>query len=260
MNSFSGVERALELEFRRQVEVLDSGGNVQQQTMLWDGGSGTVRPSRTKEGSHDYRYFPEPDLPPLILAAEWIAKSRHDLPELPAARRRRFASEYKLGEHDVDVLTASPRLADYYESVSRAHGDAKTAANWVMGEVLAQLKILNVDIDYFRVRPHDLAELLNLVRDGIVTHTAAKQVFFRMVETGDPPAQVAERDGLVKIDDDMQLSAWLAEVMIEHPAEVARYRAGEKKLQGVLIGAVMRKSKGRADPKKLHTMIGERLT
>jgi aspartyl-tRNA(Asn)/glutamyl-tRNA(Gln) amidotransferase subunit B len=259
MNSFSGVERALEMEFKRQVGVLGSGGTVEQQTMLWDGAAGQVRPSRTKEGSHDYRYFPEPDLPPLVLAIDWIARMTHDLPERPAERRKRFVEEYRLGEYDVEVLTANPRLADYYESVARPARDPKTAANWVMGEVLAQLKVTGQDIGTFRARPHDLAELLNLVRDGIVSHTAAKQIFGAMVATGDPPAQIAERDGLVKVDDDSQLSGWLDEVIAEMPKEAERYRAGEKKLQGVLIGAVMKKSKGRADPRKLTQLLAARL-
>jgi aspartyl-tRNA(Asn)/glutamyl-tRNA(Gln) amidotransferase subunit B len=258
MNSFSGVERALEMEFKRQVGVLTSGGEVEQQTMLWDGA--TVRPSRTKEGSHDYRYFPEPDLPPLVLSIDWIARMTHDLPERPAERRRRFMEEYRLGGYDVEVLTANPRLADYYESVARAHGDPKAAANWVMGEVLAQLKVTGQDVGTFRARPHDLAELLNLVRDGIVSHTAAKQIFGAMVATGDPPAQIAEREGLIKVDDDSQLSGWLDEVIAEMPKEAERYRAGEKKLQGVLIGAVMKKSKGRADPRRLNQLLAARLT
>ncbi|MDB4888047.1 MAG: Aspartyl/glutamyl-tRNA(Asn/Gln) amidotransferase subunit [Gemmatimonadetes bacterium] len=260
MNSFSGVERALEVEWIRQVGVLEAGGTVQQQTMLWDGAAQQVRPSRTKEGSHDYRYFPEPDLPPLVLAIDWIAKMRHDLPELPADRRARFAKDYGLGEYDVDLITANPRLADYYESVARAHGDPKAAANWVMGDVLAQLKTTGQDITTFRVRPQDLAGLLNLMRDGVVTHTAARQVFARMVATGDAPAQIAEREGLVKVNDDGQLAGWLDEVIAEHPAEVERFRAGEKKLQGVLIGAMMKKSRGRADAKQIGAMIAKRLT
>jgi aspartyl-tRNA(Asn)/glutamyl-tRNA(Gln) amidotransferase subunit B len=259
MNSFSGVERALAVEFARQVGLLERGETIQQQTMLWDGAAGQVRPSRTKEGSHDYRYFPEPDLPPLLLDAAWIDRMRHELPELPAARRARFAAEYTLGAYDIDVLTAEPQLADYYESVSRAHGDPKTAANWVMGEVLAQLRSSGGDLSGFRVRPHDLAQLLDLVRDGMLSHTAGKQVFARMVATGEPPAQIAQRDGLVRVDDDAQLAGWLDEVIAEMPTESARWRAGEKKLQGVLIGAVMKKSKGRADPRKLGQLLATRL-
>jgi aspartyl-tRNA(Asn)/glutamyl-tRNA(Gln) amidotransferase subunit B len=258
MNSFSGVERALEVEFARHVSVLETGGVIEQQTMLWDGS--TVRPARSKEGSHDYRYFPDPDLPPLILDLQWIEKARHDLPELPAARRARFASEYRLGDYDVEVLTASPRLADYYESVARAHGEPKAAANWVMGEVMATLKTSGEDISRFRVRPADLAALLGLVRDGVVSHTAAKQIFAHMVATGDQPAQIAEREGLVKVDDDAQLSAWLDEVIAENPNEAERFRNGEKRLQGVLVGAVMKKSKGRADPRKLNQLLTTRLT
>ena len=259
MNSFSGVERALAVEFVRQVGLLEKGEPVHQQTMLWDGATGQVRPSRTKEGSHDYRYFPEPDLPPLVLDLGWIERMRHELPELPTARRDRFRRTYALGTYDVEVLTANPRLADYYEAASRAHGDPKATANWVMGEVLAQLRSSGEDISTFRVRPHDLAGLLDLVRDGVVSHTAAKQVFARMVATGDPPAQIAEREGLVQVDDDAQLAAWLDEVIAECPAEAARFRAGERKLQGVLIGAVMKKSNGRADPRKLNQMLVARL-
>ncbi len=260
MNSFFGVERALEVEFLRQVGVLRSGGTVLQQTMLWDAAKGEVRPSRSKEGSHDYRYFPEPDLPPLVLAMDWIAKMKDDLPERPAARRRRFVVDYALSEYDVDVLTASPRLAEYYELVARASGDPKTSANWVMGEVLAQLKNSDETIDTFRVRPADLAQLLSLVRDGIVTHTSAKRIFARMVESGDPPAHIAEREGMIKVDDDAQLSAWLDDVIAEMPVEAQRYRDGETRLKGVLIGAAMKKSGGRADPRTLNQLLASRFT
>ena len=259
LNSFSGVERALAVEFERHVRVLAAGGSILQQTMLWDANTGEVRPSRTKEGSHDYRYFPEPDLPPLILSLDWIAKMTHDLPELPEARRARFTTAYALGAYDLDVLTANPRVSDYYESVARAHGDPKAAANWIMGEVLAHLKAAGEDISTFAIRPADLAQLLDLVRDGIVSHTAAKQVFARMVVTGDPPAQIAEREGLIKVDDDALLAEWLDDVIAEMPAEAERYRNGEKRLQGVLIGAAMKKSRGRADPRKLNQLLAERL-
>ena len=256
MNSFSGVERALQSEFARQCALLASGGTVEQQTMIWDGA--TVRPARSKEGSHDYRYFPEPDLPPLILDTSWIAKVRHDLPESPNARRDRFKAEYGLGDYDAEVLTASPQVAEYFEGVARPAGDAKAAANWVMGEVLAALKVTGETLQGFRVRPADLASLLEMIAGDKLTHTAAKQVFATMVKTGDRAEQVAEREGLLKVGDDGQLAVWLEEVIAEHPVEAQRFAAGERKLQGVLVGAMMKKSKGRADAKKLNQMLGER--
>ena len=258
MNSFSGVERALEAEFRRQCAVLAGGGTVEQQTMLWDGARNEVRPARSKEASHDYRYFPEPDLPPLVLKDEWVADIRKRLPELPEARRARFAADYGLNAYDVQELTASPAVAEYFEGVARQHGDAKAAANWVMGEVRAALNAGGLDVARFRVRPADLARLLDLVRDGKVSRSAAKRVFGIMVQTGDRPEQVAEREGLVQEGDTAALVGWIDEVLAENAAEALRYKNGERKLQGFLVGLVMKKSKGRADPKRVNQLLAER--
>jgi aspartyl-tRNA(Asn)/glutamyl-tRNA(Gln) amidotransferase subunit B len=260
MNSFSGVERALEAEFNRQVAIIESGGKVEQQTMLWDAARGEVRPARSKEQSHDYRYFPEPDLPPLVLSKEWIEKQRKALPELPRERRERFRREYGLPDGDIEVLTSSVQLADYFESVARQHGDPKPAANWVMGEVLAALKTAETPFSQFRVRPADLAQLLNMVRDGLVSHSAAKRVFAEMVQTGDRPEQIAERLGVRQERDEAALSAWVDAVIAENPTEWHRYRSGERKLQGVLVGMVMKKSGGRADPRKVNQLLVERAT
>jgi aspartyl-tRNA(Asn)/glutamyl-tRNA(Gln) amidotransferase subunit B len=258
MNSFSGVERALEAEFERQCALLDSGGKVEQQTLLWDGAREVVRPSRTKEGSHDYRYFPEPDLRPLMLDDKWIGDARKHLPELPDARKKRLAQDFGIAPIEIEQLTATPALAEYFEAVARASGDGKAAYNWVMGEVLAVLKATGNDLSHFRVRPADLAQLLNLVRDGTVSHTAAKRVFALMVETGKPPAQVAADEGLSQVGDEDAIATWVDEVLVEHPEEAKRYLAGEKKLQGVLVGFVMKKSKGRADPKRVNQLLSAR--
>jgi len=258
MNSFSAVERALEAEYVRQCALLDSGGKVEQQTLLWDGVRETVRPSRTKEGSHDYRYFPEPDLRPLSLDEKWVGEARKHLPELPEARKKRLVVDFGISEIEVEQLTASPELAEYFEGVARASGDGKAAYNWVMGEVLAVLRSSGADLTHFRVRPADLAQLLNLVRDGTVSHTAAKRVFTLMVETGKPPAQVAADEGLLQVGDEDAIATWVDEVLREHPEEAARYLAGEKKLQGVLVGFVMKKSKGRADPKRVNQLLSGR--
>jgi aspartyl-tRNA(Asn)/glutamyl-tRNA(Gln) amidotransferase subunit B len=258
LNSFSNVERALALEFARQTALLDRGGKVEQQTMLFDQVRNEVRPSRSKEGSHDYRYFPEPDLPPLVLDQSFVDRMRKSIPELPDARRERFAKEYGLGEYDVDVLTTSAELADYFEGVARQSGDAKAAANWTINGVLAALNAGDGSLELFRVRPADLASLIKLVADGVVGHSAAKQVFAEMARTGDRPEQIAQREGLLRVDDDAALRQWIDEVLAEHPTEAQRYLAGEKKLQGVLVGFVMKKSKGSADAKKVNQLLASR--
>ena len=258
MNSFSAVEKALEAECIRQTALIDSGGTVEQQTLLWDGVRETVRPSRTKEGSHDYRYFPEPDLRPLMLDTKWIDHLRKELPELPDQRKSRLVGAYSLSATEVEQVTADPALAEYFEAVARASGDGKSAYNWVMGEVLAVLRASGEEITRFRVRPADLAQLLNLVRDGTISHTAGKRVFARMIDTGQPAAQVAADDGLLQVGDESAIAKWVDEVLAEHPEEAARFRAGEKKLQGVLVGFVMKKSKGSADPKRVNQLLSSR--
>ncbi len=257
LNSFSGVERALEVEFARQVEVLAGGGTVTQQTMLWDANRGEVRPARSKEGSHDYRYFPEPDLPPLQLTRAWIDRARVELPELPAAKQARFAADYKLTPPEIEVLTASVPLAKYFEEVTAAGGEAKAAANWVMRDV-RQLLNAGLDIDSVRIRPPELAQLLQLVRDGTVSHAAATRIFAIASETGEGPLEVAKREGLLQERNEDALAGWVDQVLAENPDVAARFRGGDKKLLGVLVGLVMKASKGRADPKAINQLLSAR--
>jgi aspartyl-tRNA(Asn)/glutamyl-tRNA(Gln) amidotransferase subunit B len=259
MNSFSGVERALSFEFARQCELLERGEEVTQQTLLWDAARGEARISRTKEGSHDYRYFPEPDLRPLILDRGWISQVEANIPELPAARKKRFAAEYQIGTEDIEQITAHPDLADYFETVARAAGDGKAAANWVMGEVQATLNSRGLPISQFAVRPADLAQLINMIRDELLSHAAAKRVFSLTAKTGKPPAQIAHEEGLLKVGDDAALTNWIDEALAEHPEEAKRFLAGERKLQGVLVGLVMKKSGGRADPKRVNQLLSARI-
>jgi aspartyl-tRNA(Asn)/glutamyl-tRNA(Gln) amidotransferase subunit B len=259
MNTFSGLVRAIDIEFARQCAILDQGGRIEQQTMLWDQNANEVRPARSKEGSHDYRYFPDPDLPPLVLTQDHIHRHKQSLPELPDARRKRYRKEYDaLTDYDIDVLTSSPALGDYFESVARQSGDGKATANWVLGEVLATLKSTGQSIEHFTVRPADFGALLKMVRDGTISNTAAKQIFANMVKTGDTPGQIAEREGLFKVSDDSALIGWIDEVLAEHPDEATRFLGGEKRLQGVLVGHVMKKSKGSADPKKVNQLLSSR--
>jgi aspartyl-tRNA(Asn)/glutamyl-tRNA(Gln) amidotransferase subunit B len=258
MNSFSGVERALDFEFARQCALLDRGEKISQQTLLWDAAKGEARVSRTKEGSHDYRYFPEPDLLPLVLDKNWINEIKASIPELPADRKKRFAEEYRISSEEIEQLTSATDLSDYFESAARESGDPKAAANWVMGEVQAALNISGVSLDQLRVRPADLAQLIKLIRDGLVSHAAGKKIFARMLETGKPAGQVAHDESLLKVGDDSALTGWIDEVIREHPDEAGRYLAGEKKLQGVLVGFVMKKSGGKADPKRVNQLLMSR--
>jgi aspartyl-tRNA(Asn)/glutamyl-tRNA(Gln) amidotransferase subunit B len=185
---------------------------------------------------------------------------RRTLPELPRARRARFGTQYPaLTTYDVEVLTSDPALGDYFEHVARPSEDPKAAANWMMGEVLATLKATGQSIDRFSVRPADLASLLTMVREGVVSHSAAKQIFAVMVKTGDPPRTIADRDGLLKVSDDAALAKWIDEVLAEFPSEAQRFLGGERRLQGVLVGHVMKRSKGSADPKRVNQLLTARL-
>jgi aspartyl-tRNA(Asn)/glutamyl-tRNA(Gln) amidotransferase subunit B len=256
MNTFSGVEKALEAEFERQVASLERGGRVVQQTMLWDGAKGEVRPARSKEESHDYRYFPEPDLPPLVLSDAYIAGMLALLPELPDARRARYREQYGLGDQEIEELVADMPLASYFEETAKALGDPKPAANWVRGELLAALRARGATAATFVVRPAQLAVLIAMVGGGIISHTAAKTVFADMEQTGESADQVVDRKGLRKVSDDHALRQWIAEVRAENPAEAARFDAGEGKLQKLLVGLVMKKSKGKADPQRVNQLLG----
>ena len=259
VNSFSGVEQALEVEFARQVALVENGEPVVQQTMLWDAHRGEVRPARSKEESHDYRYFPEPDLPPLRLTSDWLADVKADLPELPSNRRERFVKTLGLPAYDAEVLTATRTLGDYYEAVAAEHGDAKVSANWVMGEVLAHLNNSGSSIGDLRVSPADLAALLGMVRDGAVSNSAAKTIFAEMTASGEKPSVIVDRCGLRQVGDDDQLAKWVDEVLAAHPDEAKRFLAGERKLLGVLVGMVMKFSGGKADPRRLNQLLAARM-
>ena len=263
LNSFSAVERALDAEFARQVAALEAGGRIEQMTLLWDGAKNEVRPARSKEGSHDYRYFPEPDLPPLVLSAAAVESCRKEMPELPRARRARFEAAYGISAKDAAVLTATHSLGEYYESVARTAGDGKAAANWVMTEVLAIANAEKRDLRRFADDPpvaaDRLAALVTLVKTGAISGSAAKQVFAQMRTSHDAPRAIAERLNLLQVGDDQQLGRWVDEVLAENPTEAERFAGGERKLQGVLVGLIMKKSQGRADPKKVNQLLSARV-
>jgi aspartyl-tRNA(Asn)/glutamyl-tRNA(Gln) amidotransferase subunit B len=255
VNSFSGIERALDIEIARQREVLEGGGRIEQQTLLWDDHRGTVRPMRSKEESHDYRYFPDPDLPPLRVAAEALEAARAELPELPAVRRRRFMETYALSEYDAGVLTQARATAEYFEAVARGARDAKLAANWVMGPVQALMNERGEDPERFPVAASRIVEILGLMDEGVLSDSAAKKVLALLPEDDGPVREVVEREGLVQIRDAEQLQAWVREVLEAHPEEAGRYRDGEKKILGFLMGRVMGRSKGQADPHRVSELL-----
>jgi aspartyl-tRNA(Asn)/glutamyl-tRNA(Gln) amidotransferase subunit B len=256
MNSFANVERALEAERARQVALVESGQPVEQVTLLFNAATGQVKPTRAKEESHDYRYFPDPDLPPLVLTPEWIAQQRAALPELPDAKRSRLETAYSLPAYDARVITSEANLAQYFESVVRAGADPKIAANWVMADVMTTYN----ESGQFPVSADRLTSLIGLVRQGIVSHQAAKRVYAELVRTPqEDPRAVAERLGLVQVSDQAALSGWVDEVLAEHPEEVARFRGGETKLMAFFVGQIMKRSKGKADPKGVQPVLQKRL-
>jgi len=256
MNSFANVERALEAERARQITLLESGQRVEQVTLLFNAGTGQVKPIRSKEESHDYRYFPDPDLPPLVLLPAWIDEQRAALPELPEAKRARLETEYALPAYDAGVITSEPELARFFESVVRAGVDPKTAANWMMGEVMTTYN----ERGAFPVSPERLARLTALVRDGGLSHQAAKRVYAELaVAPTEDPAAVAERLGLTQVSDESALTGWVDEVLAAHPGEVSRFRSGESKLMAFFVGQVMKRSKGKADPKGVQPLLQQRL-
>jgi aspartyl-tRNA(Asn)/glutamyl-tRNA(Gln) amidotransferase subunit B len=256
MNSFANVERALEAERARQTALLEGGGRVEQVTLLFNAGTGQVKPMRSKEESHDYRYFPDPDLPPIVLSPAWIAEQQAALPELPEARRTRLEASLGLPAYDARVITSEAPLAEYFEAVVATGVEPKTAANWVMGDVMTTFN----ESGAFPVPPQRLASLVGMVREGVVSHQAAKRVYAEMAAAPDgEPRAVAERLGLVQVRDEGALGGWVDEVLSAHPAEVARFRGGETKLMGFFVGQVMKRSKGKADPKGVQPLLQERL-
>jgi aspartyl-tRNA(Asn)/glutamyl-tRNA(Gln) amidotransferase subunit B len=249
LNSFRNVERALGFEIRRQVAVLDAGGAVEHQTLLWDAARGAARPMRSKELSHDYRYFPEPDLGPLALDPLEVDEWRRALPELPAAREERLAAQYGVPAYDAAVLSSTSALADWFETAVAAYGGApKEVSNWVMGEVLRVLNERAIEADALPVRPEQLGELLKLKDAGTVSGRTAKGIFEKMLATGRGPAEILEEENLAQISDEAEIRAVAGSVLDERPSEVAGFLAGRQQLLSFFIGELMKKTRGRANP------------
>ena len=259
MNSFKAVQKALEYEADRQIRVLAEGGQIVQETRLWDADKGVTRSMRSKEESHDYRYFPDPDLIPLILDDDWIEEIRAGLPELPAQRKKRFQEECGLSEYDAGVLTASKHSADFFENAVERHKDAKAVANWVMGELQRHLNEADIEIADCKIRPEMLGEMLEMIDGGTISGNIAKDVFAEMFKTGEHPKAIVEAKGLVQITDESALAEIVEKVIADNPDPVAEFIGGNEKTFGFLMGQAMKASKGKGNPKIIQKLLRDRL-
>ncbi|PYR66981.1 MAG: Asp-tRNA(Asn)/Glu-tRNA(Gln) amidotransferase GatCAB subunit B [Acidobacteria bacterium] len=259
LNSFRYLEKALAFEIERQIDLLERGGRVMQETRLWDSAAGRTLSMRSKEEAHDYRYFPEPDLPPLVVDHARIAAVKQTMPELPEARRQRFVAAYGLPAYDAGVLTASAGLADYFERVAAASGNAKAASNWVMGELLRTMKERGLDVAQVPLRPDALAGLIALVENGTISNAIAKDVFAKMYESGRSAEDIVAAEGLAQNSDEDALVAIIRDVIASNADAAAQYRAGQQKTFGFLVGQVMKGSGGKANPRLANELLRREL-
>lgn len=264
MNSFSNVERAIAYEIKRQIELLEEGGTVVQQTLLWDAQKNIVTPMRSKEEAHDYRYFPEPDLVPVVVSDEWLRDIQQSLPELPDAKRKRFIESFGLPKYDVDVLTQERELAEYFEAavgnLSKKNPEQyKSVSNWVMTDVLRVVNESHMAIADFPVSPAHLAAMVNLISDGTISSKIAKEVFDEMLKTNEHPKAIVERKGLVQISDTEAIEKEIDAILAKFSNEISRYRSGETKLMGFFVGETMKVMKGKANPKMVNEILKKKL-
>jgi len=264
MNSFRNVERAVEYELKRQTQALQEGGRLVQETRLWDPEREVTRPMRSKEFAHDYRYFPEPDLLPLVVSEAWVEAVRTTMPELPDARRLRFQQQYGLPAYDAEVLTMRKDVADYYEATVRYHNNPKALSNWVMGDVLRILRERKLDsafvIHDWPVAPERLAAMVELIDSGEISGKIAKAVFEELVTSGKTPLQIVDEQGLKQISDEGAIDAAVEQVLANNPDKVAEYRGGRDKLFGFFVGLVMKATQGKANPQKVNDLLRDKLS
>ncbi len=259
MNSFRNVQRAIEYEVKRQTYILDNDEKVIQQTRLWDTGKNETIPMRTKEEAHDYRYFPDPDLVPIVVNGEWIEKIRKDLPELPDEKRKRFVKQYKIPEYDAGVLTSSLPLADYYEQCVEMFPQPKTTSNWIMGDILRVLKTDDKEIMDCPVTPKHLTDMLKMIDDKTISSKIAKTVFEEMYSSGIPPVEIVKKKGLVQISDEDSILRIIQDILNKNKAEAEAYRNGKTKILGFFVGQVMKTTQGKANPALVNKLLKENL-
>jgi aspartyl-tRNA(Asn)/glutamyl-tRNA(Gln) amidotransferase subunit B len=258
VNSIRFVAAAIEYEARRQIEVIEEGGTIHQETRLWDTNKGVTRSMRSKEHAHDYRYFPDPDLLPLKLDAAWVAKLKAGLPELPDPKRARFISEFGLSDYDAGVLVAEKETADYYELAAKGR-DPKLTANWVISELFGVLNKSGKSIGESPISAQHLGELVGLIQDNTISGRIAKDVFAAMFETGKAPAAIVEEKGLKQVTDTGAIDAAIDDILAKNADKVAEYRSGKDKLFGFFVGQVMKATGGKANPAMLNDRLKAKL-
>jgi aspartyl-tRNA(Asn)/glutamyl-tRNA(Gln) amidotransferase subunit B len=259
MNSFSAIAKAIDYEIERQKIALEAGEPIVQETRLWEEGAQRTISMRVKEGSSDYRYFPEPDLTPIVVGAERMEKWRQELPELPRQKRQRYEQEFGLSPYDARVLTDDREVALYLEATIAAGADAKQAANWVMGDITSYLKTQKVSIETIALRPENLAELIGLIEKGTINGKIAKEILPELLANGGSVQKLVESKGMTSLSDPSAIGALIDEIIAANPKELEQYRAGKTKLLGFFVGQVMKQSGGRAEPKLTNQILNEKL-
>ncbi len=260
LNSFRFLKQALDYEIARQVGMLENGRTIPQETRLFNPDTGETAAMRSKEQAHDYRYFPEPDLDPLRVADAWLAEIRRDMPELPARKRARFMESYGLSQYDANVLTASRESAEYYEGAATASGEPKMAANWVMGDLMGWLNAEGKGIDESPVTPEKLGELIALIRKGEISGKIAKEIFPKMLASGEAASAIIEREGLKQISDTGAIEKMIDAVLAQNAKQVEQYRSGKTTVLGFLVGQVMKASRGQANPATVNEILRQKLS
>jgi len=259
LNSFRFARQAIEYEIARQVAILEAGGTVDQETRLFNTATGETATMRSKEEAHDYRYFPEPDLPPLVVSDEWKAEIAATIPELPRAKRERFLSEYGINSEDARILAATAETADYFETVAKASGDGKQAANWVQGELAGTLNQAGKSITESPIEAAELGALIRLIGDGTLSGKLAKEVFAKMFESGKTAAEIVEAEGLKQISDTGELEKIVDDLIAKNPKQVETYRGGKTGILGFFVGQVMKATRGQANPKAVNEILTKKL-
>ncbi|MGA6826521.1 Asp-tRNA(Asn)/Glu-tRNA(Gln) amidotransferase subunit GatB [Nitrospira sp. NS4] len=260
INSFKFVKDAIEYEVKRHTKVLNEGGKIRQETRLWNLDRGETAVMRSKEEAHDYRYFPDPDLVPLKLDPEWIESFRSSVPEMPAARLKRFVSDFGLPDYDAGLLTASKGLADYFEACVKLFNQPKTVSNWVMGELTRELNTSGTDVSASPVSPERLVSLLELVEKGTISLKVAREIFPELYSSGKTPEQIVQEKGLTQVSDEGALEKIIDDVLAKSPGQVAQFKEGKQQVVGFLVGQVMKASGGKANPGKVNELLKKKLS